>query len=43
MRFSGLDNKIARLILLQRIELASPFISKIRKLFVKNLINNEFE
>lgn len=40
MRFSGLDNKIARLILLQRIELASPFISKIRKLFGRYFFTN---
>ena len=42
MSFNGLDNEIARLILLQRIELASPFISKIRKFFGRYLFTNFF-
>ena len=35
-----LDNKIARLIILQRIELATPFLKKIRKLLGRNIFSN---
>ena len=42
MNFNGLDNKIARLILLQRIELISPLMSRIRKLFGRYLFTNFF-
>ena len=40
MAFNGLNKDIARLILLQRIELASPFLSKIRKSFGRYLFTN---
>ncbi len=40
MAFNGLNKEIARLILLQRIELASPFLSKIRKSFGRYLFTN---
>ena len=35
-----LNKKIARLIILQRIELASPLLKKIRKLFGRNIFSN---
>ena len=35
-----LDKKIARLIILQRIELATPFLKKIRKLLGRNIFSN---
>ena len=35
-----LDNKIARLIILQRIELATPLLKKIRKLFGRSIFSN---
>ena len=35
-----LDRKIARLIILQRIELATPLLKKIRKLFGRNIFSN---
>lgn len=40
MAFNGLNKDVARLILLQRIELASPFLSKIRKSFGRYLFTN---
>lgn len=42
MRFSSLDRKVARLILLQRIELISPLLARIRKLFGRYLFTNFF-
>jgi len=42
MAFRGFDNEIARLIILQRIELATPLLSKIRKLFGRYLFTNFF-
>jgi hypothetical protein len=42
MAFKGFDNKIARLVILQRIELATPSLVKIRKLFGRYLFTNFF-
>jgi hypothetical protein len=42
MAFDGFDNEIARLAILQRIELATPFLVKIRKLFGRYLFTNFF-
>ena len=40
MKFFTLPKKAARLIVLQRIELLSPFLAKIRKLFGRYLFSN---
>ena len=42
MAFNGFDNEIARLVILQRIELATPLLVKIRKLFGRYLFTNFF-
>ena len=42
MAFNGFDNEIARLVILQRIELATPLLLKIRKLFGRYLFSNFF-
>jgi hypothetical protein len=42
MAFNGFDNQIARLVILQRIELATPLLVKIRKLFGRYLFTNFF-
>lgn len=42
MAFNGFDNEIARLAILQRIELATPLLVKIRKLFGRYLFTNFF-
>ena len=40
MRYLNLNRAIARLILLQRIELASPTLKKIRKIFGRYIFTN---
>jgi hypothetical protein len=42
MKYFNLDRKIARLILLQRNELTSPSLKKIRKLFGRYIFTNFF-
>jgi hypothetical protein len=42
MAFNGFNNEIARLVILQRIELATPLLVKIRKLFGRYLFTNFF-
>ena len=42
MAFNGFNNEIARLVTLQRIELATPLLIKIRKLFGRYLFTNFF-
>ena len=42
MAFNGFDSKITRLAILQRIELASSFLVKIRKIFGRYLFTNFF-
>jgi hypothetical protein len=42
MAFNGFNNEIARLVILQRIELATPLLAKIRKLFGRYLFTNFF-
>ena len=42
MTFNGFNNEIARLIIFQRIELATPLIKKLRKLFGRYLFTNFF-
>jgi len=42
MAFNSFDNEIARLVILQRIELATPLLVKIRKLFGRYLFTNFF-
>ena len=42
MAFNGFDNEIARLVILQRIELATPILIKFRKLFGRYLFTNFF-
>ena len=42
MSYINLDKKIARLIILQRIELANNFLTKIRKFFGRYLFTNFF-
>ena len=42
MVFNDFNNEIARLVILQRIELATPFLVKIRKLFGRYLFTNFF-
>jgi len=42
MAFNGFNNEIARLVILQRIELATPLLIKTRKLFGRYLFTNFF-